>query len=73
MANLGEELKERREARNLSLRQLSRMTGVHITTLSHYERGERFPSGRILWRLAEPLGFTEIELLKLAGFLSQDA
>ncbi|GAI74333.1 unnamed protein product [marine sediment metagenome] len=34
--------------------------------------GQRFPSGRILRKLAHPLGFTEIELLKLAGFLSRD-
>lgn len=70
--NLGEILKERRRAKGLTLKQVSDMSGVSTSYLGRIERGERFPSGRILWRLAEPLGFTESDLLKLAGFMSRD-
>ena len=38
--------------------------------LGRIERGERFPSARILRRIAKPLGFNEDELFTLAGFLS---
>lgn len=69
---LGKILRERRKARELTLRQVSDMSGVHTSHLGRIERGERFLSGRILVKLVKPLGFTEIELLKLAGFLSRD-
>jgi len=39
-------------------------------TLGRIERGERFPSARILRRLAKPLGFEESELFTLANYLS---
>ncbi|GAI42802.1 unnamed protein product [marine sediment metagenome] len=70
--NLGKRLKERREARELTLKQLSGMTGVHTSHLGRIERDERFPSAYVLRRLAKPLGFGEVELFKLAGFLLPD-
>jgi len=69
---LGDVLKERRKSKELTLKQLSSLSGVHPSYLARIERGERFPSGHILRKLAEPLDFTEVELLKLAGFLSRD-
>lgn len=65
-------LKKRREAKGLTLSHLSRMTGIGVSHLARIERGERFPSGNILYKLAKPLGVTEVSLLKLAGFLSYD-
>ena len=70
--NLGEVLKERRMAKKLTLKQVTDLSGVSTSHLGRIERGERFPSGRILRKLAEPLGFGEVELLKLAGFLPRD-
>jgi len=34
------------------------------------ESGSRFPSARVLAQIAKPLGFTESELLVLAGYMS---
>lgn len=68
--NLGEVLKARRKAKKLTLRQLATMSGVSGSHLGRIESGYRFPSAHILRRLANPLGFTEVDLLKLAGFIS---
>jgi transcriptional regulator with XRE-family HTH domain len=46
------------------------MSGVSASHLGRIERGERYPSGSILRRIAEPLGFEESELFTLAGYLS---
>jgi len=54
----------------LTLSQLSALSGVSSSHLGRIERGERFPSGSILRRIAEPLGFEENELFTLAGYLS---
>ena len=69
---LGEVIKERRKAKGLNLRQLSSLSGVSISHLGRIEKRERFPSVPILRKLAEPLDFGEVELFKLAGFLSRD-
>ncbi len=70
--DLGRVIKERRKAKKLTLRQLSAESGISSAHIARIERGERFPSGRILRRLAGPLGFAESELLKIAGFMSRD-
>ena len=70
--NLGEALRKRRKEKGLTIVQVSRASGVHPSHLARIEKGERFPSGHVLKKLTEPLGFTEVELLKLAGFLSRD-
>lgn len=54
----------------LRLRQLSDKSGVSSSHLGRIERGERFPSARILQKIAKPLGFNEGELLISAGYLS---
>ena len=71
--NLGIILKERRKAKGLRLRKLATLSGVSMSHIGRIERGERFPSGHILRKLAKPLDFSELELCKLAGFISQDA
>ena len=70
--NLGEALKRQRRLKGLTLTQLSLESGVSVSHLARIERGWRSPSGHILRKLAEPLGLGETEILKLAGFLSQD-
>ena len=69
---LGERLKQRREEKGLTLLKLGELTGAHQSYLGRIERGQRVPSAAILRRLAEPLGFTEVELLKMAGYLDRD-
>lgn len=69
---LGEKIKERRKAKGWKLRELSKETGVSIAFLARIEKGDRFPSAAVLRKIAKPLGFTETELLKMAGFLSRD-
>jgi transcriptional regulator with XRE-family HTH domain len=68
--NLGKMLKQQRLSLPLTLRELSAMSGVSASHLGRIERGERFPSGSILRRIANPLGFEEDELFTLAGYLS---
>ena len=46
------------------------MAGISASHLGRIERGERFPSARILRKIARPLGFEEGELFTLAGYLS---
>jgi transcriptional regulator with XRE-family HTH domain len=54
----------------LTLKELAAASGVSASHLGRMERGERFPSARILRKIAKPLGATENELLTLAGYLS---
>jgi len=68
--NLGEILKQRRFMLDFTLHQLSITSGVSTSHLGRIERGQRFPSARILSRIAKPLGYGESELLTLAGYLS---
>jgi transcriptional regulator with XRE-family HTH domain len=67
---LGEALRQQREAIPLTLQELAKMGGVSPSHLGRIERGERYPSARILRKIAKPLGFEEDELFTIAGFLS---
>ena len=69
---LREIIEKRRREKGLTLATLSSKSGVSIAHLGRIERGEHSPSGQVLRKLSKPLGFTEIELFKLAGFLSPD-
>ncbi len=68
--DLGKILKQQRINTPLTLQELSAESGVSSSHLGRIERGERFPSARILRKIAKPLGFSEDELFTLAGFLS---
>jgi len=54
----------------LTLQELGSTAGVSPSHLGRIENGGRFPSARILRRIAKPLGFEEDELFALAGYLS---
>ncbi len=69
-SDLGKIIKQQRITVPLTLQELSAVSGVSSSHLGRIERGERFPSARILRRIARPLGFDEDELFTLAGFLS---
>ena len=68
--DLGRILKQQRMTIPLTLQELAATSGVSSSHLGRIERGERFPSARILRKIARPLGFDEDELFTLAGFLS---
>ncbi len=70
--NLGKVLRQRRRSKKLTLKQVSDIAGMHESYLGRIETGVRFPSGHILRKLAKPLGFSQIELQKLAGYISWD-
>lgn len=67
---IGIVLKQQRLSIPLSLKELATAAKVSASHLGRIERGQRFPSGRILRRIAKPLGFEENEIFTLAGYLS---
>jgi transcriptional regulator with XRE-family HTH domain len=69
-ANLGKIVKQQRISESLTLKELATMARISSSHLGRIERGERFPSARILRKIAKPLGFEEGELFTLAGYLS---
>lgn len=68
--DLSEIIRTARVTLRLTLRELSAMSGVSSSHLGRIERGERFPSGSVLRKLAKPLDFNEADLLTFAGYLS---
>lgn len=57
-------LKERREARKLSLDQLARASGVSRSMLAQIERGEANPSISTVWKIANGLKVSFTSLLQ---------
>ncbi|MDK1082373.1 MAG: helix-turn-helix transcriptional regulator [Anaerolineae bacterium] len=68
--NLGQIIKQQRVTIPLTLQELGAKAGVSPSHLGRIENGGRFPSARILRKIAKPLGFDEDELFALAGYLS---
>ena len=73
IGNLGRIIKEQRIRVPLTLRELADISGTSPSHLGRIERGERFPSARVLRKVAKPLGFDEDELLTLAEYRSPQA
>ncbi|MFC1989832.1 helix-turn-helix domain-containing protein [Chloroflexota bacterium] len=67
--DLIEVLRQKREALSLTLRELGEKSGVSVSHLYRIEQGTRFPSARVIRKIAGPLGFKEEELFKIAGLL----
>ncbi len=68
--DLGKIIRQRRVMMPLTLQELGATAGVSPSHLGRIENGGRFPSARILRKIARPLGFDEDELFALAGYLS---
>jgi transcriptional regulator with XRE-family HTH domain len=68
--DFGRLVKQRRLMIPMTLMELGRVASVSPSHLGRIERGERYPSARILKRLAKPLCIEESELMALAGYLS---
>lgn len=65
MKSLGEQIRELRDAKDLSLRELCKKAGdISPAFLSDIELGRRHPSDQVLRALAKPLGTTFEELKK---------
>jgi transcriptional regulator with XRE-family HTH domain len=62
-----EKLKELREARALSLRELANEAGVGHNTIYRIEHGQRNVLPRTVRRLAKALGVEPRELMKRSG------
>ena len=70
---LGSFIRAQRQMANLSLRQLSALTGVSNPYLSQIERGLHEPSMRVLRSIAEALNVSAETLLKQAGLVNEAA
>ena len=67
---IGKTLKQRRLMLDLTLCELADKSGVSASHLARIERGERFPSGHILRKIAGALDLDESLLMTMAGYLS---
>ena len=65
--NVGERLRELREARNTSMRALATRSGLSANALSMIERGKASPSVGTLYKLADALG------VSITSFFGSDA
>lgn len=67
--DLGKIIRYQRIMIPLTLKQLSVASGVSTAHLARVESGKRFPSARVLRKIAKPLGLSELELFAIAGYL----
>lgn len=65
--NIGDRLRELREARNISMRSLATKSGLSANALSMIERGRASPSVSTLYKLADALG------VSITSFFGEDA
>lgn len=73
MTDFGQYLRKLRKAKGMSIRQLALKARVSNPYLSQLEKGKRSrPSPEILARLASCLGVTYGELMKAAGYPTED-
>jgi transcriptional regulator with XRE-family HTH domain len=69
---IGSILKQLRLRADISRMQLSVASGVSPSHLTRIENGQRFPSAKVLRKIAPHLLIGEVELLSLAGYVSVD-
>jgi transcriptional regulator with XRE-family HTH domain len=67
--NLGSIVKRQRNRLGLTLKVLSEKSGVSLSHLGRIEKGECYPSPKVLRKIAKPLNMNEKELFNLAGYL----
>ena len=68
MSNIGNYLQKIREEQDISIRHLSRISGVSHSEINKIENGERtVPSAMHLKLIATALGINQIECLKIAA------
>ncbi|MEW4237176.1 helix-turn-helix domain-containing protein [Bacillus thuringiensis] len=69
--NIGEEIKNLRKSKGLTLMQVAEITDVSQPYLSHVEMGRRNPSAETLSKISSCLGVSKLYLYKLAGILDE--
>ena len=73
MNTVGKFLRERRKAKGLSMREVAEQSSISHTEVCRIESGERaFPSIRVLTALGKVLGIPDDEILRLAGYKSDE-
>ncbi len=68
--SLSEIIGTARKTQRLTLRELGFMSGVSLSYLARIEKGDRFPSARVLRKIAQPLDYSENDIFTLAGYMS---
>ena len=71
LRNVGDYIREQRNAAQVSLRQLAKAAGVSNPYLSQIERGLRKPSAEILQQIAKALRISAEQLYVQAGILDE--
>ena len=69
---IGSIVKQLRLRADLSRLQLGAASGVSASHITRIESGQRFPSAKVLRKIAPHLNIGEVELLVLAGYVSAD-
>lgn len=70
---LGDIIHNQRIRLMLSLKQVAEKSDVSISHLNRIENAQRYPSTKILRKIARSLEFDEKELFSLAGYLPEEA
>ena len=73
MSTIGNYLQKIREEQDISIRHLSRISGVSHSEINKIENGERaVPSAMHLKLIASALGINQIECLRIAGYIDEN-
>ena len=70
---LGDRLRVEREQRGWSGSELARRTGIDQSSISKYERGERFPTSLARERIEDAFGWPRGRIVRLAGIAEEPA
>jgi DNA (cytosine-5)-methyltransferase 1 len=74
MSDIGNYLMKIRQEQQISIRQLAKLTGVSHSEINKIENGEREnPSPLHIKAIANAFGINQIECLKIAGYIDEDA
>jgi transcriptional regulator with XRE-family HTH domain len=68
--DIGYIVKQLRVKADISRDQLGAASGVSTSHITRIENGQRFPSAKVLRKIAPHLHIGEVELLSLAGYVS---
>lgn len=71
--NVTNRIKEMLNEKNISQKQLSEVTGITESAISHYIKGDRVPRGANLVKIARALGTTTDDLLSSDVELDKDS
>ena len=74
MSNIGNYLLKIRQDQEISIRQLAKLTGISHSEINKIENGDREnPSPLHIKAIAKVFGISQIECLKIAGYIDEDA